>query len=245
MPASIALKFLGTGNFFAPGHDWNSFVIDEQILVETSPSVLPNLHRSGLDRRRLDVIFLSHFHADHSFGWPFLLLDFLIERRTSDLWVVGPPGVEAFLNEMLHAGRVDHIVEIVRKHHRFPLHYIEVNEAEQEAGPVRFRAIKVEHDPVLDCYGYLIEREGRTLGYSGDTRLCDGLRRLAAAADILVLEASARHGDIGGHMDLDGVRVLRQAFPDLPFILTHVSRDIDADGIANVCVATDQGAIQV
>jgi len=246
LPRQIPITFLGTGNFFAPGHDWNSFVVDSTILIETSPSVLPNLHKAGVDRQAIDVIFLSHFHADHSFGWPFLLLDYLVEGRVSDLLVVGPPGVEAFLNAMLKAGAIDHIVDIVRKQvGDFHLQYVEVNEQEQQAGPVHFRAVKVEHDPTLDCYGFLIKRDGRTLGYSGDTKLCEGLRRLASAADVLVLEASARHGDIGGHMDLNSVRTLRAAFPRLPFILTHLSADMDADGIADVCVAHDLGTLHV
>lgn len=246
MSHSIPLTFLGTGNAFAPGHDWNAFLVGDHVLMETSPTVLPNLHRIGLDRQGIDVIFLSHFHADHSFGWPFLLLDFLAQKRTADLWVVGPPGIEAFLKQMLHAAAFDHIVEIIRKETGgFPLHYLEVDEAEQVAGSVRFRAVKVEHDPVLDCYGFLIEHNGRTIGYSGDTRRCVGLQQLAAAADVLVLEASARHGDIGGHMDLAGVRCLREEFPRLPFILTHTSKDMDSDGIPSVCVAQDLSTIHV
>jgi ribonuclease Z len=242
----IPLTFLGTGNAFAPGHDWNAFLVGDRILVETAPSVLPNLHRAGIDRQTIDVIFLSHFHADHSFGWPFLLLDYLAQRRTSDLWVVGPPGIQAFLEQMLRAAAFDHIVQHIRSElGGFPLHYVEVTETEQEAGGVRFRAVKVEHDPVLRCYGYLIEQGGRSLGYSGDTRLCAGLRELAGAADVLVLEASARHGVIGGHMDLDCVRRLREEFPRPPFILTHTSSDVDSDGIPDVCVATHLGTLRV
>ena len=246
MSHSIALTFLGTGNAFAPGHDWNAFLINDHILIETSPTVLPNLHRIGLDRQGIDVVFLSHFHADHSFGWPFLLLDALAQHRTADLWVVGPPGIEEFLNQMVHAAAFDHIAAMIRTATGgFSVHYIEVNEVEQSAGGVCFRAVRVEHDPMLECYGFLIEQNGRTLGYSGDTRLCPGLRRLADAADVLVLEATARHGVIGGHMDLEGVRRLREEFPRLPFILTHTSQDVDADGIADVCVATDLATLRV
>jgi ribonuclease BN (tRNA processing enzyme) len=239
---NIPLTFLGTGNAFAPGRYWNSFLIGNRVLVETSPIVLPNLRRAGADLAAIDTVFLSHFHADHTFGWPFLLLDYLIRtRRQSDLWVVGPPGVEQRLDEMCRIGAY-HPKALGEA--GFELRFVEVNEREQEAGPVRFRAVRVEHEPTLDCFGFLIEHDGRRIGYSGDTRLCDGLREIAKGSDVLALECAGRHGNFM-HMGLDNVRTLRAECPDLPFILTHVNDDVDADGIPGVRVATDLETINV
>src|SRR5215207_3652480 len=105
MPSPIPLTFLGTGNFTATGGYWNSFLIGDRLLVEASPSVLRNLRVVGANLSDIDVVFLSHFHADHTFGWPFLLFTYLTRApRTSDLYVVGPPGVGAFLDNMVRAG---------------------------------------------------------------------------------------------------------------------------------------------
>jgi ribonuclease Z len=247
MTQSIPLTFLGTGNFAAPGRGWNSFLIDGRILVESSPIVLLNLRKAGVDPAAIDVIFLSHFHADHTFGWPFLLLNYLSQdHRSTDLWVVGPLGVGQFLDTMVQAGAIHHLVEQQwRATGGFGLHHVEVNGQEQSAGDVRFRAVRVEHDPTLDCYGYLIRHAGRTIGYSGDTRLCDGLRRIAKDSDVLVLECNQRHGEPAVHMSLEGVRALRNEFPHLPFVLTHRGQDVDAGGIPNVCVPEDLETVTV
>ncbi len=141
---------------------------------------------------------------------------------------------------MVRAGAIDHIVRLARERTGgFRLHFVEVNEADQQAGGVRFRAVRVEHDPFLDCYGYLIECAGRVAGYSGDTRLCDGLRAIAAGSDVLVLECNQRHGESPLHMSLDGVHTLRREFPHLPLVLTHRGPDVDGDGMANVLVPSD------
>ena len=238
----VALTFLGTGNFFAPDRDWNSFVIDGRVLVEPSPTVLPNLRRAGIAPTDIDVVFISHFHADHTFGWPFLLVDYLMQsRRRSDLWVVGPPGLEARLDEMLRVGSLENLVAGARATRGdFPLHYVEVTERDQEAGPVPFRAVRVEHEPGLDCYGYLIRRGGRMIGYSGDTQLCDGLREIAGTADLVVLECALRHGrSFPGHMGPDDIRVLRREFPDVPFVLSHVNSDTAEHEIPGTRVASD------
>jgi ribonuclease BN (tRNA processing enzyme) len=237
----IPLTFLGTGNYFAPAGYWNSFLIGERVLVETAPSVLPNLRRSTADINAIQAIFLSHFHADHTFGWPFLLMELLVRaQRTADLWVVGPAGVEAYLAEMVRAGAMDTIVSTVRATvNDFPLHFVEVTGGMQSAGPVRFRAVQVEHAPELDCYGFLIDCEGRSVGYSGDTRYCAGLREIAGLSDVLVLECNGALAGPGGHVGLDDVRALCDEFPALPIILTHLGDAVDASGLPNVRIAAD------
>ncbi|HLZ68859.1 MAG TPA: MBL fold metallo-hydrolase [Dehalococcoidia bacterium] len=245
MSESVALTFLGTGNFNAQGRYWNSFLIGRRVLVEPSPIALANLFRAGVDATEIDVIFLSHFHADHSFGWPFLLLN-QAGRRRSPLWVVGPPGLQAFLEEMTHAGRLDHLVAMsFQRGGGFPLHYVEADEREQAAGDIRFRAVRVEHDPALDCFGYLIQQGSRSIGYSGDTILCDGLRRIAAGADALVLECNQAHGQPRVHMSLERVRALRDEFPALPFVLTHMGADVTDPSIPNVRLPNDLETVRL
>ena len=79
------LIFLGTGNFLAPpGRYWNSFVIDGSVLVEPSPTALPHLRRCGFAVDDIEVVVVSHFHADHCFGWPFLLQAAARDRRGPD-----------------------------------------------------------------------------------------------------------------------------------------------------------------
>src|SRR5439155_1228483 len=128
---------------------------------------------------------VSHFHPDHTFGWPFLLLEILQLGRDRPLFIIGPPAVADFLRDMMSLGAVAHIQEAA--HHALDVRYVEVDGSWQEAGSLRFRAIEVEHVEHLRCFGYLFERDGRIVGYSGDTRPCPGLDELAGASDVLVL----------------------------------------------------------
>ena len=232
--AGVPLTFLGTGNAFAGAGYWSSFLVGGRVLMETSPAVLANLRRMNADMGAIDAIFLSHFHADHTFGWPFLLLEYLARtRRSSDLWVVGPPGVGERLEQMCRVGAYP-------LHDRarggFDLHFVEANPAAgwQEAGPVPFRAELVEHAADLECFGFVVEQGGRRIGYSGDTGLCNGLRALVRGSDAMVMECNAQHSVQAGHMVMDDVRTLRAEFPDRPFVLTHAGKDVDPSGIPGV-----------
>src|SRR2546423_1209983 len=82
--------------------------------------------------------------------------------------------------------------------------------------------VEPEHVPYLRCFVYLFDRGGRTIGYSGGTRPCPGLDELTAASDALVLECNGPHPPPPAHMDPDSVRSLRQKFPGVPFVLTHL-----------------------
>lgn len=230
------LTFLGTGNFLAPGRYWNSFVLDGTILVEPAPTALPHLRRCGISVQALEAIFISHFHPDHTFGWPFLLLELLRHRDRRPLFVVGPPEVRAFLTEMTSLSGVADVQQAVEA--SLDLRYVEVDGAWQEAGPVRFRGVEVEHVPHLRCFGFLFDSAGRTIAYSGDTRPCPGLDELASASDVLVLECNGRHR-WPSHMDVDAVRELRERFPRGHFVLTHLGEDVAATDFTGVIVPSD------
>jgi ribonuclease BN (tRNA processing enzyme) len=235
------LTFLGTGNFMAPGRYWNSFVLGgsvlgNSVLVEPAPTALPHLRRCGLAARDIEVVVISHFHPDHTFGWPFFLLE-AAQVAGRSLFIVGPPGTEQFLADMTALGGIQNVQDFA--YANLDLHFVEVDGTAQEAGSLRFRAVEVEHVPHLRCFGYLFEVDGLTVGYSGDTRTCPGLNELAGAADVLVLECNGAHPAPVTHMDEDAVRALRARHPGVTFILTHMGPDVDGAGMHDVVVPDD------
>lgn len=231
-----SLTFLGTGNFLAPGRYWNSFVVDATVLVEPAPTVLPHLRRCGIPAEALETVVISHFHADHTFGWPFLLLELLRSGRDRPLFIVGPPDVADFLSDMMRLGAVRNVHDAA--HAELDLRYLEVDGSWQDAGRLRFRAIEVEHVPHLRCFAYLLDRGDRTIGYSGDTQPCAGLDELVGASDTVVIECNGRHPE-PSHMDIEAIRSLRVRFPAVRFVLTHMGLGVDAAGIADVVAPED------
>jgi len=241
------LTFLGTGNFLAPpGRYWNSFVLDTSVLVEPAPTALPHLRRAGFPVESIQVVVVSHFHADHCFGWPFLLEALAEHGSGRTVHVVGPPGIEAHLANMNEAGAVGSITAAA--HAIVDIRYMEVDGSWQEAGPLRFRAIEVVHVPYLTCFGYLFDCGDRVVGYSGDTTPCDGLSELAREADVLVVECNGRHTPPGvptNHMDEESIRDLQAAHPDVRLVLTHLGEQVDLAALSGVTVPDDFARLTV
>lgn len=237
------LTFLGTGPYLATERYWNGFVIDDQILVEPSPTVLPHLRRCGIDPVGIDVVVISHFHADHTFGWPFLLLELMQRHGAAPLFVVGPPAVESYLATLMEVGGVPGLQR--EAHRQLDIRYVEVDGSDQVAGPLSFRAVEVDHVRHLDCFGFLFRRGESALGYSGDTGPCAGLDTLAEASETLVLECNGPHHPSTRHMDVGHVVALRERFPRLKLVLTHLGAGIDSERIENCTVPDDFQTIEV
>jgi ribonuclease BN (tRNA processing enzyme) len=232
------LTFLGTGNFLAPpGRYWNSFVLDANVLVEPCPTALPHLRKCGFEPATIDVVVISHFHADHCFGWPFLLQAIAEAGGGRTLHIVGPPRVEEQLVRMIDVAEVRSTLEMAKR--RLDLRFVDVDGSWQEAAGLRFRAVEVDHVPYLRCYGYLFERGDRYVGYSGDVRPCLGLNELADEADVLVLECNGAHVGPPSHMQESDVRALQAAHPDTHFVLTHLGEQVDTTSMPGVTIPED------
>jgi ribonuclease Z len=62
----------------------------------------------------LDVVFLTHFHADHWLGLPGMLKSFDLRERTKPLTVCGPPGTQRLLDQVRFVyGRLGYPFDVV------------------------------------------------------------------------------------------------------------------------------------
>jgi ribonuclease Z len=247
---AATITWLGTGNFEAPGgRYWNGFVVQSPhqvthaadglltLLVELAPSTLPNLRRAEIPPESVDVVALSHFHPDHSFGWPFFVFSVLKSGRTRPITVIGPPGVAGFLEQMMRLGSLDGIHD--RAHRELDIVYLEAEEGvEVDAAGLAVTPVRVDHVPELECFGYVFGLDGHRLGYSGDTTPCPGLEHLAEMSETLVLECNGTHR-AQSHMDVGSVRALAERFPDRTFIVTHRGADVVPDLLPGIAVPQD------
>jgi len=234
----LDLLFLGSGNAFASGRYWSSFLLNGRYLFDASPAVLPQLKRSGVAPADIEGVFISHFHADHFFGIPFLLLEYAeLSRRSSDLTIVGPPGIQERVRVLTKLG----FPYLLEREQSYQQRFVEISDGvEGEVSGLRFLARSVTHVEELECFGYRVEVGGRVLAYSGDTVFCESLLELADGADVFVVECSRWDEQSGPHLGPRDIRELRRRLGPKPaFVLTHVDNGAAELDIENVLVADD------
>ncbi len=233
---TLDILFLGSGNAFAAeGSAFTSFLLNGRYLFDAGPTVLQQLRRSGADPSQVEAIMISHFHGDHFFGLPFLFLDMWRNGRSKDLIIAGPPGVEERAEVLFETA----FPALPVRPGDFKRRYIEVADGmEAEAAGLEFTTAEVDHVAALRCFGYRAHLCGRTLMYSGDSKLCQGLLRLAAGAEVMVLDCS--NGGDPVHLSQQDVLQVRRAAPaNATTIVTHLDGQPPALVLEDVLVASD------
>lgn len=231
----LDLTFLGSGNAFGiEGRAFSSFLMDGRYLFDCGPTVLQQLKQAHLTSHNVEVVMISHFHGDHFFGLPFLLLDAWHEGRTADLHIVGPQGI---------GQRAEHLLDLafpqIGERMAYRRVYTEVCDgAGGDVAGLHYTAAEVEHVPGLECYAYRIQMNGKTVVFSGDSTLCEGLLKLAPGADVLILECSCA-GEVVHLSPTDVAQVVAAAGPGAQTIVTHLDAVGDPEGFEGFHVASD------
>jgi ribonuclease BN (tRNA processing enzyme) len=245
---SLDLLFVGSSNAFAETGCWSGFLLNERYLFDAPPSALYGLKRGGADMNALDVILVSHFHGDHFFGLPFLLLDYAYpsggargtQRRTRDLWIVGPPGIEEKTETLTALGYPN----LPHRDLGFKRRYVEMEPGcAKEVAGLRLQAEKMNHavESLPLCLGYRAECGGRRLAYTGDTAWTESLLTLGDGVDVFVTDCTYASGfNQPEHLSLDEIGVLRHKLPEqTSIILTHLGHDKQPLHLPNTHRASD------
>ncbi len=222
----MQLQFVGSGDAFGSGGRFNTCVRvvgrEFSFLVDCGASSLVALKRFGIDCNSIDLIVLTHYHADHCGGVPFFILDAqYVARRTRPLTIAGPPPVKQWFARQMEVA----FAGWLRTERTFELTLAEL----MPERPWRFKGAEIRSFPVPHVtppetsYGYRIRLDGKVLAVSGDTEWTDRLIDIGRDADLFVSEAYMYDGPV--HMHL----AYRQLVEKLPLIrpkrliITHMS----------------------
>ena len=142
---------LGTGGMMPLPYRWLTSLMlrcdGSSLLIDCGEGTQIAIKEKGWSFKPIDVICLTHYHADHVSGLPGLLLAMGNAERTEPLTIIGPRGVERVVNSL----------RVIAPELPFEIRFMELTERQQEmtVGPYTLTAFRVNHNIV--CYGYSIQ----------------------------------------------------------------------------------------
>lgn len=168
-----------------------------KLLFDCGSGVTQRLVQAGVKGAEIDALFLTHLHSDHVIDFHQLLVSSWHQGRDRPWKLFGPPGTIAFVerSEALWREELERRIAHERRASTTGLE-VEVKEfADQQTlrgGGVTVTAIKVNHDPWPEAYGFVVEENGQRLVLSGDTAVWPPLIEAARGADCLLHEVFIR-----------------------------------------------------
>jgi ribonuclease Z len=202
--SDFRLTLLGTGTPIPrPDRFGPSTLIEageHTLLIDAGRGAAMRLYQLGIPIGRIDALFLTHFHSDHTVGIPDLWLTGWLSshfgNRQRPFKVVGPIGTGRLMHhlEAAYAHDIEIRIEdekLAREHVAIAVTEFEEEGVVYEAGDLRVTAFTVDHgDAIKPAYGYRIEYQGRVAVLSGDTRYNANVIRYGRGADLLVHEVA-------------------------------------------------------
>lgn len=200
---------LGTGTPNAEPDRWGPalavvvrgtpYLVDAGDGVVRRASAAHELGVEGLEVKRLERVFLTHLHSDHTVGLPDLILSPWTLEREVPLDVFGPPGTEEMVRNLVEAYREDVRVRI-RGLEPANTGGWGARATEMDEGlvyrdeNVKVTAFRVSHGAWPTAFGFRFETPDRVIVVSGDTAPSEEVARQCSGCDILVHEVYSQAG---------------------------------------------------
>ncbi|MEP6622349.1 MAG: MBL fold metallo-hydrolase [bacterium] len=188
MGASIAIIVNGT-----------PYLVDAGVGVVRRASAATRAGVRGLEMPKLQRVFLTHLHTDHTIGLPDLIYTPWIMKRTAPLEVFGPAGTAAMLDHIRQAWSADNDIRINglergnRTGNVVNAHEIAPGVVYKDSN-VTVTAFLVPHGAWKQAFGYRFATPDRVIVISGDEAPSEAIVQQCNGCDLLFHEVYSEFG---------------------------------------------------
>jgi len=219
---ALDVTVLGCGEAFDERYTNTSLLLSAEgktILLDCGYSAPAPLWNAVAEPDAIDLIYVSHAHADHYFGLPGVLGRMWEDGRNKPLVLLSQPSILTKIRELMEAGYTG-----LRGRFQYSIKYEEALPSRR----VEWEGIGFSFAPTRHSVTNLAVRVAAPSGtfcYSGDGQFTDESRALFVGADLLVHEAysfdaSPVHGDFPGVIRMATQQSVRR------LALVHIQRKI-------------------
>lgn len=217
----MKIQFIGTGTIPDIANS-ASVLINEHILFDIPNGNLKAMIRQNIDILKIDTLIISHTHADHCFDVPFLLWykkNYQKENEELSTKIITDEVTQNTVETLIN---LSHFYSARNAKKEF-IDAEEVNSIEKICDDVQISNVKIEHESFIIKYanGYIIKDKNISIGLTGDSTFCEGVKELANKVDYLISDMTLEVDD-ESHMGINNVLELLKEHPNLKIIPIHM-----------------------
>ncbi len=225
---SVTVTFAGTGDAFGSGGRLNTCIVvdapDMRFAVDFGASSLVALNALGIEHNTIEAMVITHLHGDHAGGIPFMLMDAILgARRQAALTIIGPPGIEHWVEQATAAL----FPGSDKMKPRFPLDFVELPDTSTHRhGQLAIQTMPAVHTPETMPTSVRLKISGKIISYTGDGEWNPHMPALADGADLLIMECYAFSKPVKHHLNYPDIEANRAALNAKRIVLTHMGPDM-------------------
>lgn len=225
----MKLTFLGVGEACDPEHGNTSFQVvtanNVHLLCDCGFTIPHSYFATCQDAEQLDLVWISHFHGDHFFGMPLLLLRLWEMGRRRPLTVCGQRGVGEHVMRAMDLSFPGFAVQL-----SYEVLFVEVEPGRShEVAGLSLQTVETVH--WQRNLGLLLDDGERKFYYSGDGRPTAGVAGMVRQCDLAVHEAFMLQDEFPYHGSITGCLQLVDKSSPCNFALVHLERKFRHDQI--------------
>jgi len=218
----MKITFLGTGEACDPSRANTSILIEKDNtlhLLDCGFTAVQRFMSKAPQGKPLESVWLSHFHGDHFFGLPQLILHLHQQGRTNPLTILSGTSAKDKIEqcmEMAYAGLLDKL--------SYPLAYLTVPcNSTIEHSNLHWQAAPVIHSK--EPFGLLVSSNSKRLYYSGDGKPTDEAKELMKGSDLVIHEAYTLTDTLPTHCSIEECIDMADQLQLKQFALIHLSAE--------------------
>lgn len=221
----MRLTVLGSGTSYPDPSRVQSGILvetkDFPLIFDVGSGILHRLIQTSIDLTSVQHVFFTHFHIDHSLDFMTLYQTLWLLGYDKTLNIYGPPNINEWYSGLFE-------VSFPYLRDKFVIRRRTMNENDVVyIGNAIIKSCPTLHGNI-QSRAFKIEKEGRSIVYSGDTAPCQELIELAHNADILVHECNWLDGDHrkGVHTSPSELTEIIEKCQPKRVILTHLTPEV-------------------
>ncbi|MFX1259554.1 MAG: MBL fold metallo-hydrolase [Promethearchaeota archaeon] len=181
----MKVTFIGTaGSFLTANRSYPSILLNDDLLLDCGEGTTQNLLKIN-SINNIKIICITHLHHDHYLGLFSLLWYYWLNNRKEDLEIIGPPKTRYTVEKIL---KLINTSEDIKTFNLVIIELKDSNEIQTFKKIYTIKSISVDHNII--SFAFRIEKEDKSICYSGDTRPTPNLKTLSKNSDLLIAESS-------------------------------------------------------
>jgi len=223
----MEIRFLGVGEACDPNHSNTSILVktagNDRILLDCGFTVPHNYFSFCENPNELDMLWISHFHGDHFFGIPLLLLRFWEMGRGKPLVICGQSGITEKVAQVMELSYPGFLGKL-----QFKLDFIEIEpEFILKKKNVLWKTAENVHSQ--RCLSVRIEDGCDSLFYSGDGKPTEKTLTLASGCNMIIHESFWHDKIASGHGNVRICLEFAKKAKANNLALVHLGKDVRRD----------------